>query len=151
MRCKNAPNPMTGWLLGTCNRLQVSLRTIMAEMCACARAESYLVCWRQVHCKPTTSTPIDICTLYCTCTLSEKLEYIFFLPRIFSCYWTLYNKYFGKIFSALCVDVFPELFRIFPNFNISWYMTKDSEVHLKNCLLIHTCSTFCIYCTAWLV
>ncbi len=47
----------------------------------------------------------------------------------------IHNKYFGKIFSALCADVFPELFRIFPNFDISWYMTKDSEVHPKNCLL----------------
>jgi hypothetical protein len=55
--------------------------------------------------------------------------------------WTLYNKYFEKIFSALCVDVFPELFQIFPNFDIPWYMTKDSEVHFKNCLLIQTCST----------
>jgi hypothetical protein len=52
----------------------------------------------------------------------------------------IHNKYFGKIFSALCVDVFPELFRIFPNFDISWYMTKYSEVHLKNYLLIHYCS-----------
>ncbi len=52
----------------------------------------------------------------------------------------IHNKYFGKIFSAQCVDVFPELFQIFLNFDISWYMTKYSEVHLKNCLLIHYCS-----------
>ncbi len=59
-------------------------------------------------------------------TLSEKLEYLFFSPRTFQCYFmNIYNKYFGKI-----------LFRIFPNFNISWYITKYSEVHLKNCLLI---------------
>jgi hypothetical protein len=71
-------------------------------------------------------------------TLSEKLEYLFFSPRTFQCYFmNIHNKYFGKIFSALCVDVFTELFRIFPNFDISWYMTKYSEVHLKNCLLIH--------------
>ncbi len=75
-------------------------------------------------------------------TLSEKLEYLFFSLGYFCAIsWKLYNKYFGKIFSALCVDVFPELFRIFLNFDISWYMTKDSVVHLKNCLLIHTCST----------
>ncbi len=77
--------------------------------------------------------------------LSEKLEYLFFSLGYFLYFraisWTLYNKYFGKLFSALCVHVFPELFRIFPNFDISWYMTKDSEVHLKNCLLIYTCST----------
>jgi hypothetical protein len=53
----------------------------------------------------------------------------------------LYNKYFVKIFSPLCVDVFPELFWIFPYLDILWYMTKDSEVNLKNCLLIQTCST----------
>jgi hypothetical protein len=71
-------------------------------------------------------------------TLSEKLEYLFFSPRTFQCYFmNIHNKYFGKIFSALCVDVFTELFRISPNFDISWYMTKYSEVHLKNCLLIH--------------
>jgi hypothetical protein len=53
-------------------------------------------------------------------TLSEKLEYLFFSPRTFQCYFmNIPNKYFGKIFSALCVDVFPELFRIFPNFDIS--------------------------------
>jgi hypothetical protein len=54
------------------------------------------------------------------CTLSEKLEHLFFSPRIFQYYFmNIHNKYFGKIFSALCVDVFPELFRIFPNFDIS--------------------------------
>ncbi len=74
-------------------------------------------------------------------TLSEKLEYLYFSLGYFrAILWTWYNRYFGKIFSALCVDVFPELFRIFPNFYIPWYMTKDSEVHLKNCLLIHYCS-----------
>ncbi len=76
-------------------------------------------------------------------TLSEKLESLFFSLGYFRAIsWTLYNKYFEKIFSALCVDVFPELFRIFPNFDISWYMTKDSEVQLQNCLLIDSCSTF---------
>ncbi len=74
-------------------------------------------------------------------TLSEKLEYLFFSPRTCQCYFmNINNKYFGKIFSALCVDVFPELFQIFLNFDISWYMTKYSEVHLKNCLLIQYCS-----------
>jgi hypothetical protein len=53
-------------------------------------------------------------------TLSEKLEYLFFSPRTFQCYFmNIHNKYFGKIFSALCVDVFTELFWIFPNFDIS--------------------------------
>jgi hypothetical protein len=53
-------------------------------------------------------------------TLSEKLEYLFFSPRTFQCYFmNIHNKYIGKIFSALCVDVFTELFRIFPNFDIS--------------------------------
>jgi hypothetical protein len=53
-------------------------------------------------------------------TLSEKLEYLFFSPWTFQCYFmNIHNKYFGKIFSALCVDVFTELFRIFPNFDIS--------------------------------
>jgi hypothetical protein len=53
-------------------------------------------------------------------TLSEKLEYLFFSPRTCQCYFmNIHNKYFGKIFSALSVDVFPELFRIFPNFDIS--------------------------------
>jgi hypothetical protein len=33
------------------------------------------------------------------------------------------------------------IFRIFPNFDISWYMRKDFEIHLKNCVLIDTCST----------
>ncbi len=72
----------------------------------------------------------------------EKAWASLLLPRIFPCYFiNLYDKYFGKIFSALCVVVFPEIFRIFPKFDISWYMTKDSEVHLKNCLLMETCST----------
>jgi hypothetical protein len=63
-------------------------------------------------------------------TLSEKQEYLFFSPRTFQCYFmNIHNKYIGKIFSALFVDVFTELFRIFPNFAISWYMTKYSEVH----------------------
>ncbi len=53
-------------------------------------------------------------------TLSEKPEYLFFSPQTFQCYFmNIHNKYFGKIFSALCVDVFPELFWIFPNFDIS--------------------------------
>jgi hypothetical protein len=85
---------------------------------------------------PKKETQYLVCFLI-SWTLSEKLEYLFFSPRIFQCYFmNIHNKYIGKIFSALCVDVFPELFRIFPNFDISWYMTKDSEVHLKNCLLI---------------
>jgi hypothetical protein len=75
-------------------------------------------------------------------TLSEKLESLFFsLGYLRAISWTYYNKYFGKIFSALCVDVFQELLRIFPNFYIPWYMMKDSEVPLKNCLLIQTCSS----------
>ncbi len=83
-------------------------------------------------------------------TLSEKLEYLFFSPRIFQCYFmNIHNKYFGEIFSALCVDVFPELFRIFPNFDFLWYMTKDSEVHLKNCLLIEDGSFSLLM--AWLI
>jgi hypothetical protein len=83
----------------------------------------------------------EICTAVQYSTLSEKLEYLFFSPRTFQCYFmNIHNKYLGKIFSALCVDVFTELFRIFPNFDISWYMTKYSEVHLKNCLLIKYCS-----------
>jgi hypothetical protein len=74
-------------------------------------------------------------------TLSEKLKYLFFSPRTFQCYvMNIHNKYFGKIFSALYVDFFTELFRIFPNFEILWYTTKYSEVHLKNCLLIQYCS-----------
>jgi hypothetical protein len=62
----------------------------------------------------------EICTAVQYSTLSEKLEYLFFSPRTFQCYFmNIHNKYLGKIFSALCVDVFTELFRIFPNFDIS--------------------------------
>jgi hypothetical protein len=43
-------------------------------------------------------------------------------------------------YSPLCIDVFPELLRIFLNFYIPWHTMKDSEVPLKNCLLIHICS-----------
>jgi hypothetical protein len=83
-----------------------------------------------------------------TSTLSEKLGYLFFSLGYFRAIsWTYYNKYFGKIFSALCVDVFPELLRIFPNFYILWYMMKDAEVPLTNCLLIHTCSSSQLLCS----
>ncbi len=76
------------------------------------------------------------------CYSVEKAWLSLLLPRIFPCYFMiLYDKYFGKLFSALCVVVFPEIIQIFPNFVISWYMTKDSEVHFKNCLLIDTCTT----------
>jgi hypothetical protein len=75
------------------------------------------------------------------CTVG-KARVSLLLPRIFLCYFmNLNDKYFEKIFSALCVIVFPKIFRIFPNFDISWYMTKNSKVHLKTCLLIETCST----------
>ncbi len=74
-------------------------------------------------------------------TVGKARNLLFSLGYFRAISWTLYNIYFGKIFSALYVDVFPEIFRIFPNFDISWYMTKDSKIYLKNCLLIHTCST----------
>ncbi len=72
--------------------------------------------------------------------LSEKLEYLFFsLGHFHAISWTLCNKYFRKIFSALCVDVFPI---IISNFSELWHsVIYDERFHLKNCLLIHTCST----------
>ncbi len=68
-------------------------------------------------------------------TLSEKLEYLFFSPRTFQCYFmNIHNKYIGNIFSALCVDVFTELFRIFPIFRDIW--RNIPRFIPKNCLLI---------------
>jgi hypothetical protein len=78
-----------------------------------------------------------------TATLLEKLEYLFFSLGYFRAiswtYMTNISEKYSPLYVLLSFQKYFGFFRTSTFRDI--HMTKDSEVHLKNCLLIHICST----------